>query len=141
MPWDLVGDVPVTFEPQQLDVPLIGDELIRVEHTYDFADFPGLGYALISDLYANDAQLEFIRSYPYKDRDRLYPLEIPQVMKDAGWLLRHLVVRRDTRSRVDADANWRIKIYVWIGSSPPTSQVDGNASSGGSGQTVFDGNP
>ena len=50
MPWELIGDVPVTFEGVQLGTPLIGDALIKIEHTFDFADFPGVGYAVISDL-------------------------------------------------------------------------------------------
>jgi hypothetical protein len=138
MPWDLVGDVPVSFEGRQLDAPLIGDEIIKVEHTWDYGAFPGLGYAWISDLYSNDAELTFIKSYPKKDYARIYILEIPQVMKDAGWLLRYLTVRRSNRARVQADANWRMRISVWLGSEPPEEQIDGEGSTGG-GQTIFDG--
>jgi hypothetical protein len=138
MPWDLVGDVPVTFEGRQLDVPLIGDEIIKVEHTYDFASFPGIGYAWISDIYSNDSELTFIKSYPRKERARIYALEIPQVMKDGGWLLRFLTVRRSTRARVDANANWRMRIYVWLGTEPPEEEIDGEGATGG-GETIFDG--
>lgn len=139
MPWDLLGDVPVRLDAAEQVGPLIGDELIKVEHTYDFASFPGTGYALISDLYSNDEQLEFIRSYPYKDRSRIYALEIPQVMKDAGWLLRYLLIRRNRRARVDADANWRVKIYVWVGTDAPETPIDGNSSSPDDDPLIFDG--
>ncbi|MEL6260462.1 MAG: hypothetical protein AAFR12_05285 [Cyanobacteria bacterium J06626_6] len=141
MSWDLIGDVPVSFEGEQLSVPLIGDVLIKVEHTFDYASFPGIGCAWISDIYANDEQRLFIKSYPYKNTSRVYALEVPEVMVEAGWLVRHLVVKRSVRARVDTDANWRIRIYEWIGSTPPESTIDGNGATGDGEQQIFDGNP
>ncbi|MEL6605358.1 MAG: hypothetical protein AAFP20_19265 [Cyanobacteria bacterium J06614_10] len=141
MSWDLIGDVPVSFEGEQLSVPLIGDVLIKVEHTFDFESFPGIGFAWISDIYANDERRLFIKSYPHKNSSRVYPLEVPEVMVEAGWLVRHLVVKRSVRARVDTDANWRIRIYEWIGSTPPESTIDGNGATGDGEQQIFDGNP
>lgn len=138
MSWDLIGDVPVTFDGKFLDTPLVGDSLIKVVHSFDYASFPGTGYALISTRYFNDVEGRFIKSYPYKS-ERLYTLEIPQVQKEAGWLLRDLFVRKTVRTRVQADANWRIKVYEWLGRVPPEPSIDGQRSDS-SGGTTFEGN-
>lgn len=141
MPWDLIGDVPVTFEGIQLGTPLIGDSLIKVEHTFDFADFPGVGYAVISDLYSDGVVGQFIRSYPYRN-SRIYPLELLEVQKNAGWIVRFLVVKRSRFARVDANVNWRIKIYEWFGEGDPEITIDSETGEfTNDGETIFEGNP
>lgn len=140
MSWDLIGDVPVTFEGQFLEVPVIGDALIKIEHTFDYASFPGLGYALFSSRYYNDVVADFFRSYPRKNEARLHVLELADVQKESGWLLRDLFVRRSTRARVQADANWRVKVYEWIDSADPEGEIDGDGSTPSDGQQIYDGN-
>ena len=119
MTWDLIGDVAVGFDAEPLDQPLIGDALIKVEHSFDYATFPGLGYALLTTRYYNEVEGETLRLYPVKNSARIYSMELSAIQKESGWLLRDLFIRKTVRTRVQADANWRIKVYEWLGAARP----------------------
>lgn len=108
-----MGEEAVGFEWRQFDGSLIGDEVIKVEHDFDYASFPGLGYAVLSNVYANDERDIFLKSYPHKGDARIYELKVPQRLIDSNYLLHHLQIKRNLRARVQADANWRVKAYIW----------------------------
>jgi len=74
-------------------------------------------------LYSDGVKGRFIRSYPYKAA-RIYPLELLDVQKEAGFIVRHLIVKRSLRARVDADANWKIRIYEWYTQGDPDIEID-----------------
>ena len=116
MSWVLLSEEPVGFEWRQFDGSLVGNELIKIEHVFNGASFPGLGYAVLSNVYANDERDVFIRSYPHKGDPRLYEIKVPEAFEAASYTLHHLQVKRNLYARVDADANWRIRAYLW---SPP----------------------
>lgn len=113
MGWIFYGEEPVGFEERVLGDVLIGDVLIKVEHFFDYASFPGLGHAQISNIYANDERDFFRRSYPQKDSPRLYEIKVPPQLLNAGYGLHQLLIRRNIRAQVQADANWRVRVHVW----------------------------
>lgn len=112
--WDLIGEKPVTYDWILFDEPLIGDELIKIEHSFNGATFPGRGYAWLSNIYANNEQDIFIRSYPHKDNERIYQINVPQQLKDANYNLHHLMVKISRYAQVVESADWKIKAYVWL---------------------------
>jgi hypothetical protein len=119
MGWVLYGERSVDFEERILGDFLIGDELIRVQHLFDYADFPGIGHALISNVFANGERDFFRRSYPYKDSSRIYEVKVPAVLVDQGYGLHQLLIRRNVRARVQANANWRVRVDLWVPDTPP----------------------
>lgn len=112
--WDLIGEKPVGFDWVLFDGPLIGDELIKIEHVFNGVSFPGRGYALLSNIYANDEQDVFIKSYPKKTGSRIYEIKVPEPLKVANYELHHLMVKHNLYAQVDADADWKIRAYVWL---------------------------
>lgn len=114
MPWQLLGDVPVTDEGQKISAPLLGDALIKVEHRFSPNPFRGFGYVWISDEYANNEHFLNFRSYPYVESARIYALELPALMKAYGFDDRNLWVRRSSRAVVNDDTQWRVRISVWV---------------------------
>lgn len=118
MGWEFYGEASVSFEERVLGDFLIGDELIRVRHFFDYADFPGIGHALISNVYANGERDFFCRSYPHKNSSRIYEIKVPSQLLDAGYGLHQLLVRRNVRARVQANANWRLRVDVWVPPAP-----------------------
>lgn len=120
-----MGEERVGFEWRQFDVPLIGNEVIKIEHSFDYASFPGLGYAILSNIYANDERDIFFRSYPYKDGSRIYELDVPQRLIESSYQLHFLQVKRNLYARVQADANWRVKAYLWVNPAAPSTEIDG----------------
>ena len=139
MGWVFYGEAPVGFEERVVGDFLIGDELIRVEHLFAYETFPGFGYALLSNIYANDERDFFRRSYPQKNSSRIYEVKVPPQLFDAGYGLHQLLVRCNVRARLQSDANWRIRISVWVDGGDEEPPVDGQA--GGGGDDVMDGNP
>ncbi len=119
MSWNLIGDVPVGFENEPLDQPLIGDALIKVTHSYSYAAFPGIAKAILSSRYYNEVEGASLTLYPDKTTARIYSLELSDIQKESGWMLRDLFIRQTVRSRVQADANWRIQVYEWLGGPRP----------------------
>lgn len=113
MTWELLGQEPVGFDERQFDGILIGDETIKIEHYFDYPSFPGLGYALISNIYANDERDRFIRSYPVKSSPRIYEITVPEALKASSYLSYHLMIRRNVRAQILSDANWTVKAFVW----------------------------
>lgn len=113
MSWDLMSEELVGFEWRQFDDSLIGDEVIKVEHSFDYEKFPGIGYAVLSNVYANGERDIFLRSYPHKADSRIYELKVPQRLIASNYLLHHLQIKRNLYARVQADANWRVKAYIW----------------------------
>ena len=109
MSWDLMSEEFVEFEWREFGDSLIGDEVIKIEHYFDYDRFPGLGYAVLSNVYANGERDVFIKSYPHKGDARIYELKVPQRLIDSNYLLHHLQVKRNLRAQVQANANWRIK--------------------------------
>jgi len=140
MVWRLMSEEPVTFEERVFDDFLIGDELIKIEHSFNGATFPGLGYAVISNIYVNDERDFFRRSYPQKDSSRIYQVNVPPQLVEGSYLLHQLMVKRHRYARVDADANWRIRAYVWTPPLSPQLEVDGQLPPGGD-EDIFDGSP
>lgn len=140
MAWRLMSEEPVTFEERVFDDFLIGDELIKIEHSFNGATFPGLGYAVISNLYVNNERDFFRRSYPVKDSPRIYEVKVPPQLVEGNYLLHQLMVKRHLYARVDADANWRIRAYIWVPDGAPPSEVDGQQVDGGD-EEIFDGSP
>lgn len=114
MPWELYAEEPVTFEEQVVGDFLIDSETIRVEHLFNGESFPGTGYALISNVYVNNERSFFRRSYPYKNSSRIYQVIIPPELLEGGYGLHQLLMKRSPRARVDADANWRVRIDRWV---------------------------
>ncbi len=114
MSWRLMSEEPVTFDGRVFDDFLIGDELIKIEHSFNGETFPGTGYAIISNVYANDEQDFFRRSYPKKNSSRIYEVKVPPQLVAASYLLHQLTVQRSLYARVDADANWRVSAYIWV---------------------------
>lgn len=141
MTWDLMGEELVGFEWRQFDAPMIGNEVIKIEHSYDYASFPGFGHAVLSNIYVNNERDLFFRSYPYKDNARIYELDVPERLYEANYLLHFLQVRRNIRAKVQANANWRVRAYLWFGPNSPTIENDGNPPDLGESANDLDGNP
>jgi hypothetical protein len=139
MTWVFLGEKPVNFDEEIFETPLIGDELIRVEHVFNGATFPGLGYAQFSNIYNDGERGFFRRSYPTKVLDRVYNIDIPEAFEDSDYVVHRLAVKRNLYARVQADANWRVRVFVWFPDELPEPEADGNPSTGG--ETIFEGNP
>jgi hypothetical protein len=139
MTWIFLGEKPVDFEEQVFETPLIGDELIRVEHVFTGATFPGLGYAQLSNIYDDGERGFFRRSYPTKTNDRVYDINIPEAFEDSDYVVHRLAVKRNLYARVQATANWRIRVFVWLPEEASPSEADGNLTGGG--ETIFEGQP
>lgn len=114
MGWEFYGETPVGFEEQIIGDELIGDELIKVEHLFDHDSFPGIAHALISNSYTNNERDFFVRSYPYKNSPRIYEIKVPPQLSNAGYGLHYLHVRCNIRAKFQANANWRVKVSVWV---------------------------
>lgn len=141
MGWSFIGEEPVSFDEQVFDIPMVGDELIRIEHVFNGGTFPGKAYALISNIYEAGERGAYKRSYPVKESARVYEFDVPQGFEDSDYVVHQLAVKRNRFARVDADANWRLRAWVWVPEQSPEAQVDGNPSEDGGSDTIFDGNP
>lgn len=141
MAWELMGEEPVGFDWRTFDIPMIGDELIKIEHYFNGATFPGTGYAVLSNLYANDERDVFYRSYPKKDSERIYEINVPIQFQLSSYLLHQLQVKRNQYARVDADADWRVRAYLWFNPSDPNRELDGNPDDPNAPSIDYDGNP
>lgn len=143
MAWVPAGDLPVNFDEAFFSGVFVGDELIKVEHGFNGSSFPGTGYAIISNIFFNGERDFFRRSYPFKESPRIYKVSAPPQFNAETYQIFQLTVRRSLRARVDADANWRVRIYKWIADStanePPQFDGNGGGNSGG-GFTSLDGN-
>lgn len=113
MVWIPAGDLPVGFDEAIFSGVFVGDQLIKVEHGFNGDVFPGTGYAVISNLYFDGEREFFRRSYPYRGSPRLYRLSAPQQFESESYQIYQLTLRRSARAKVDADANWRVRIFRW----------------------------
>jgi hypothetical protein len=111
--WLPAGDLPVGFDETIFSGVFVGEQLIKVEHGFNGSSFPGTGYAIISNLFFNGEREFFRRSYPYKGSPRLYRITAPQQFNSENYQIYQLTLRRSARARVDADADWRVRIFRW----------------------------
>ena len=140
MTWLPAGNLPVDFNEAAFFGVFVGDELIKVEHDYNGSSFPGTGYAMLSNLFLNGEREFFRRSYPFKNSPRIYRITVSDDLKEANYHIYQLTVRRSLRSRVDANANWRIRIFKWVDGDQVEPSFDGQIGAD-SEVTNLDGNP
>lgn len=113
MVWIPSGELAVDFNEQFFPAAFVGDQLIKVEHGFTGNDFPGIGYAILSNLYFGGERDWFRRSYPFKNSARIYHIISPPQLQAENYQIYQIAIRRSLRARVDADANWRVRIFRW----------------------------
>lgn len=124
MSWQLIQEIRPLYEWQLLDIPIIGETTIRVEQDWAEAGaFPGRAYVSFCQEFMEGSRYNFRRLYPYRE-PRLITCTIPEPLEAAGWGVFYLAVKLNLYARYDADANWRIRFYEWVGSTPPPATPD-----------------
>jgi hypothetical protein len=126
MSWAILGTITPTFETQDIEGFFIGPESIRVEHFFNGELFPGLAYAVIQNVFANGETSFIRRSYPVKNFQRVYEIDIPTPLLESGYILYQLQLRINVRARIDVSANWQIRISQWIDDDPIDPSIDGD---------------
>lgn len=143
MAWQLFGDVKIGYEWVRIASPITGDIILKIEHSTSYASFPGKAYALIAS-YIPELNIRGIyhRSYPYGPDADLVLSALPKELLSAGIRQRYVEIKHDLYARVQADANWRLRIYRWVYEIQPGETIDGNGAETGDGEAIIlDGNP
>ena len=124
MSWQLLQTVEPEFEWVTLAAPIIGETTLRVEQDWSYAGaFPGRAYVTLAQRFPDDSLYGFRRLYPYRD-PRILTLRIPDDLEASGWSVYSIQLKVNLWGQWQADANWRIRIYEWIGNTPPAILVD-----------------
>ena len=142
MVWQLVGDTPIGYEWARIGAPITGDLILKVEHSTSYASFPGKAYALIAS-YIPDLDIRgvYSRSYPYGSNADLILSPLPKELLAAGIRQRYVEIKHDLYARIQADANWRVKVYRWVYEIQEGETIDGGTGTGAGGdEIILDGN-
>lgn len=126
MSWEILDTLTPTFETQQISGFFIGPESIRIEHFFNGEIFPGLAYVVIQNKLTNEETSFIRRSYPIKNFQRVYEINIPISLLESGYILYQLEIRVNVRARIDINANWQIQIARWIDDTPLDPTIDGD---------------
>ncbi|MEL7354056.1 MAG: hypothetical protein AAFN38_21720 [Cyanobacteria bacterium J06560_5] len=145
MSWQLIGDLKIGYEWSRLAGLITGDIILKVEHSTSYASFPGKAYALFAGyIPALGLRGSYSRSYPYGPNADLVLLPLPKELLATGIQERYVELKHDLYERIQADANWRVKIYRWVYELGGGETIDGNGGSGDNSDSepvILDGNP
>ncbi|MDV3352013.1 hypothetical protein D0962_35725 [Leptolyngbyaceae cyanobacterium CCMR0082] len=124
MSWQLLQEVEPQFEWLTLGPPIVGEPTLKIEQDWSYAGaFPGRAYITVVQQFPDGSLYGFRRFYPYRD-PRLFNPSIPNHLEASGWNVYSIRLKVNLWGQWQADANWRIRIYEWIGNTPPAIFVD-----------------
>ena len=132
MPWRSLGTLtPDLLEWRLTNTAALGD-LVRVRQDWS-GDWPGTGFIMVSAFYADGGRYGFESVYPDREA-RMLILPPPQILADAGLLVRYFAAKLNSRSRTYDNANWSITFEEFTPITGPDDQpvqtVDGGTYDG-----------
>lgn len=114
MAWQLIGESEPGFDWVIFSPTVVDDVILKVDHTWDSGyPFPGSGYALLADFFANGERHKIRRIYPTPD-PTIMTFAVNDVLRNAGLTIRQMGIKRNIYARIFGDANWQIRVDQWV---------------------------
>lgn len=118
MTWRLIDEFQPTWDWQTTESPIVGASAIKIEQDWSYAGvFPGRGFLWLVQQFPDSSFHNFRRVYPYRD-PRIFSTVIPAQLEASGWNVYQLALKVNLRATWQDDADWRVRLYEWIGSEP-----------------------
>ncbi|MBE9157691.1 hypothetical protein IQ265_12765 [Nodosilinea sp. LEGE 06152] len=131
MAWRNLGTVaPDLLEWRELPQQALGN-LFRIRQSWN-GDWPGTGAINLAIFYDGGGRYGFEQIYS-DPKPRMVIFTPPQLLTDAGFLVRRFAVRFSSRTRVYAVANWQVSVDEWVDNTEddePAQLIDGGTYGG-----------
>ncbi|MEO0348839.1 MAG: hypothetical protein AAF282_02175 [Cyanobacteria bacterium P01_A01_bin.15] len=133
MSWEQLAEVSPGFDWETLPDVIEGYRSFKISHSWSPTySYPGSGAAWICQVFPDGSRYGFRKLWPHRD-PKIISLYAPADMTASNDDFYRLSIKRISRARIYGDANWRIRIWQWIGiplddsNFDPGDYQDGNA--------------